>query len=85
MAKVPGGVTEGLYAAAGWSDLLSVWETLKCRSSSKSSQRLRAKNSPAQGLVLGHSGATVMVKALEAAGKDLNPASFQKSHGKPGL
>ncbi len=79
MAKVPGGVTEGLYAAAGWSDLLSRMGNPEVQKFFKEFTTATGEKLPGTGAVLGHSGATVMVKALEAAGKDLNPASFQKA------
>ncbi|MBK8457464.1 MAG: ABC transporter substrate-binding protein [Phyllobacteriaceae bacterium] len=76
VAKVPGGVTEGFYAASGWSDFearlgdpdVKAWaENFKAKSG----------EDPGTAAQLGWSAAETLVKALEAAGKDLNPASFQ--------
>lgn len=78
VAKVPGGVTEGYYAAAGWSDLehrLGSNEELK-----KWAESFKATTGedPGTAAQLGRAAAVGMVKGLEAAGKDLTPESFQK-------
>jgi len=78
VAKVPGGVTEGYYAASGWVDLearLGESEALK-----KWAGDFKAKfnEDPGTAAQLGHAAANTLVKALEAAGKDLTPESFQK-------
>ncbi|MEL6785501.1 MAG: ABC transporter substrate-binding protein [Pseudomonadota bacterium] len=78
MAKVPGGVTEGLYAAAGWSDLLSRMDDPEVAAFFKEYTTATGEKLPGTGAVLGHSGAVTLVKALEAAGKDLTPESFKK-------
>ena len=78
MAKVPGGVTEGLYAAAGWSDLLARMSDPAVQKFFKEYTTATGEKLPGTGAVLGHSAANTMVKALEAAGKDLTSASFQK-------
>ncbi|NRB03587.1 MAG: ABC transporter substrate-binding protein, partial [Rhodobacteraceae bacterium] len=77
MAKVPGGVTEGMYAAAGWADLLSRMDQPEAQKFFKSFTEATGEALPGTGALLGHSGAVTMVKALEAAGPDLNAASFQ--------
>ena len=78
VAKVPEGITEGYYAAAGWADLednigkvpeLKTW-----------AEALQAKYGKPAGTAaqLGYGAANTLVKGLEAAGKDLTPESFQK-------
>lgn len=78
MAKVPGGVTEGLYAASGWADLLSRMDKPEVQKFFKEITEATGEKLPGTGALLGHSGAVTMVKALEAAGKDLNHETFQK-------
>ena len=75
VAAVPGGVTEGLYAAAGWEDLGS-------RASEPAAAKFIAAydakfGQPASGFaMLGYASADTVVRALEAAGKDLTHESF---------
>ena len=78
MAKVPGGVTEGMYAASGWADLLARMGDPEVQKFFKEYTEATGEKLPGTGAVLGRSAAITMVKALEAAGKDLNAASFQK-------
>lgn len=78
VAAVPGGVTDGLYAAAGWVDLQA-----------RKEQPVPAKfiadytakyGQPATGFaMLGYTTADTLVRALEAAGKDLTQDSFRKA------
>lgn len=77
MAKVPGGVTEGMYAAAGWADLLARMDNPEVQKFFKTFTEATGEKLPGTGAVLGHSGAVTLVKALEAAGRDLTPESFQ--------
>lgn len=75
VAAVPGGVTDGLYAAAGWVDLQArkadaVPAKFMADYTAKYSQ-------PATGFaMLGYATADIVVRALEAAGKDLTKESF---------
>ncbi|MBE1283300.1 MAG: ABC transporter substrate-binding protein [Rhodobacteraceae bacterium] len=75
VAQVPGGVTDGLYAAAGWVDLYS-------RASEPAPAKFIADykekfGQPASGFaMLGYSAADTLVRALEAAGPDLTHESF---------
>ena len=78
MAKVPGGVTEGLYAAAGWADLLSRMDQPEVQKFFQDYTTLTGEKLPGTGAVLGYSAAKTMVKALEAAGPELTAATFQK-------
>lgn len=78
IAKVPGGVTEGMYAAAGWADLLERTDKPEVQEFMKKFKDATGEELPGTGAVLGYSAAQAMVKALEAAGKDLTAESFQK-------
>ncbi len=76
VAMVPGGVTDGLYASAGWVDLYSrAGDAVP----GKFIADYKAKyDQPASGFaMLGYSAADTVVRALEAAGKDLTLESFQ--------
>lgn len=77
MAKVPGGVTEGLYAAAVWADVLPRMGNPTVGAWVQSYLAASGEQLPSTGALLGRSGAEVMVRALEAAGPDLNPESFR--------
>ena len=78
MAKVPGGITEGMYAASGWADLLARMDKPEVQKFFKEYTTATGEKLPGTGALLGHSAAKSMVKALEAAGKDLTAMSFQK-------
>ncbi len=77
VAKVPGGITEGFYGAAGWSDIVARMgnETVKAW---VDSYQAATGEFPSSGALLGRSAAETLVRALEAAGQDLTPESFQK-------
>jgi len=77
MAKVPGGITEGLYAAAGWTDILPRLGNPVVGAWFKKYTEATGEKLPGTGAVLGRSGAELMVRALKAAGKDLTPESFK--------
>ena len=79
MAKVPGGVTEGMYAASGWADLLARMDNPEVQKFFKEYTEATGEKLPGTGAVLGRSAAITFVKALEAAGKDLNAETFQKA------
>lgn len=79
MATVPGGVTEGIYAAAGVSDpnerlddpvVAEFFEQLKER---------KGVESISTAAMYGYGAAHLMIKALEAAGPELTVDSFQKA------
>ncbi|MFC3119162.1 ABC transporter substrate-binding protein [Jhaorihella thermophila] len=78
VAKVPGGVTEGFYAAASWQDL---W----ARADEPAPKAFIAEYKAAYGedpvgfSMLGYAAASMVVKALEAAGPDLTQESFIKA------
>lgn len=76
IAKVPGGVTEGFYAASGWSDIVARMGNPDVAKWVASYQGATGEF-PGSGALLGRSAAETMVRALEAAGNDLTPESFQ--------
>ncbi|MDD9911077.1 MAG: ABC transporter substrate-binding protein [Ahrensia sp.] len=78
IAKVPGGITEGMYAAAGWADLLSRTDKPEVQKFIADFKAATGEELPGTGAVLGYSAALSFVKALEAAGPDLTVESFQK-------
>ncbi|GAB1377954.1 ABC transporter substrate-binding protein [Pararhodobacter sp.] len=75
VAMVPGGVTDGLYASAGWQDL-------RARADEEAPAAFIAAyearyGQPASGFaMLGYTAAEQMVMALEAAGPDLTTEGF---------
>ena len=75
LAKVPGGVTEGLFATSGWVDLAS-------RANEPAPAAFIAAfmkefgEFPSTGAMLGYFGAVGFTRALEAAGRDLTVDSF---------
>lgn len=75
VAKVPGGVTEGLYAAASWQDL---WARADEEAPKAFIEEYKAATGedPVGFAMLGYAAAAMMVKALEAAGPDLTHDSF---------
>ena len=79
IAKVPGGVTEGFYAAAGWQDLEARVGDPEVAAWVKSYTEATGEKFPGTGALLGRAAAEGMVRALEAAGKDLTVDSFIKA------
>ncbi len=77
VAKVPGGVTNGLYAAAPWADVLPRMDNPVVGAWVQKYLEASGEQLPSSGALLGRSGAEVLVRALEAAGPDLTPASFK--------
>lgn len=78
IAKVPGGITEGFYAAAGWQDLEARVSDPEVGAWVKSYTEATGEKFPGTGALLGRSAAEIFVKALEAAGPDLTHESFIK-------
>jgi len=76
VAKVPEGVTEGYYAAAGWSDFENRLDNPEVKAWAEAYQKAHGEpvGTAAQ---LGYGAARSVVMALEAAGKDLNEESFR--------
>ena len=79
IAKVPGGITDGFYAAAGWQDLEARAGDPEVAAWIKAYTEATGEKFPGTGALLGRSAAGLFVKGLEAAGKDLTPESFQKA------
>jgi branched-chain amino acid transport system substrate-binding protein len=76
VAKVPEGVTEGYYAAAGWSDFENRLDNPEVKAWADAYHA--ATGEPAgTAAQLGYSAASTLVKAIEAAGADLTAESFQ--------
>lgn len=71
IAKVPGGITEGFFAAAGWSDLVARMGDPEVAAWVKSYTEATGETFPGTGALLGRSTAETVVRALEAAGPDL--------------
>ncbi len=78
IAKVPGGVTEGFYAAAGWSDLATRADRNEPAAFIKAYMEAYG-NFPGTGALLGFAGAVQLTTVLEKAGRDLNVDSFLKA------
>lgn len=76
IAKVPGGVTEGFYAGAGWQDLEARSEDSEVAAWIKSYTEATGEKFPGTGALLGRSAAELFVRALEAAGKELTNDGF---------
>jgi branched-chain amino acid transport system substrate-binding protein len=77
VAKVPEGVTEGYYAAAGWTDHEARMDNPEVKAWADNYQ---AKTGEPAGTaaILGYGAATVLIRGLEAAGRDLTAESLQK-------
>ena len=75
LAAVPGGVTEGLYAAAGWVDLASRADEPEPAAFIAAYQE-KFGEFPGTAALIGYIGATGFTRALEKAGRDLTVDSF---------
>ena len=75
LAKVPGGVTEGLYATSGWVDLASR-ASEPAPAAFIGAYMKEFGEFPSTGAMLGYFGASGFTRALEAAGRDLTVESF---------
>lgn len=75
VAKVPGGVTEGFYAAASWQDLWARAEDPAPAAFIAEYNEAYGEN-PVGFSMLGYGAAEQVVRALEAAGSDLTQESF---------
>lgn len=78
VARVPGGVTDGFYAASGWPDLNTRLDDPHVKKWVEDFQAEFGEE-PGTGAVLGRSSAEGLVMALEAAGPDLTSESFKKA------
>lgn len=77
VAGVPGGATDGLYAAASWVDLQARMDVPEI---ADFAERFRARygEQPGGFAMLGYVSAHIIHQALEAAGEDLNLDSFME-------
>jgi branched-chain amino acid transport system substrate-binding protein len=76
VAKVPGGVTEGYYAAASWADIESLLDDPEVKEWADAFQA-EFGEAPGTAAQLGKAAAETLTRALEAAGPELTPESFQ--------
>ncbi len=74
LAAVPGGVTEGLFAAAGWVDLAARAEPEPAAFIAAYEEKFG--EFPGTSALLGYFGARGFTKALEKAGRELTVDSF---------
>lgn len=77
VAKVPGGVTDGFYAASGWQDLEGRMDVPAVQAFVEEHKAAHGEF-PGTGALLGRAFADNLVRGLEAAGPDLTPASFRQ-------
>lgn len=75
VAQVPGGVTDGFYAAASWQDLWARADEPAPKAFIKEYKAATGED-PVGFSMLGYAAAEMMVKALEAAGPELTHDSF---------
>ena len=75
VAMVPGGVTDGLYAAAGWVDLIARADQ-PAPAEFMAAYEARYGHAAGGFAMLGYTAAQQMVEALEAAGRDLTVEGF---------
>ncbi len=75
IAKVPEGVTAGLYATGVWADL-AARAGEEAPAAFIASHMEATGEFPGTGALLGHVGATGFTRALEKAGRDLSVESF---------
>ncbi len=76
VAEVPGGITDGFYAAAGWVDLRSRISSNPEVASFVQAYEARYGQPATMFAAIGYSAARTLVMALEAAGRDLTVDSF---------
>ena len=75
LAQVPGGVTEGLFVAAGWADLAARADQ-EVPAAFIAAYTKAHGEFPGTGALIGYSAATGFTRALETAGRDLNVDNF---------
>lgn len=76
VAKVPEGVTEGYYAAAGWSDYEARMDNPDVKAWAEAYQAAHGEPAGTAGQ-LGYGAAKTLIMALEAAGPELTAESFK--------
>jgi branched-chain amino acid transport system substrate-binding protein len=77
VAQAPGGITEGLYASAGWADPVNRMNVPEVKAW-YDKYKAAYNEEPGSGALLGYTGAQLLVAGLQAAGKDLTADSFKK-------
>jgi branched-chain amino acid transport system substrate-binding protein len=77
IASQPGGITDGYYASAGWADYKPRMDNPTVTAWHAAYTAKYAGEEPGMAAILGYGAAISVIKALEAAGKDLTPATFQ--------
>lgn len=75
VAQVPGGVTDGFYAAASWKDLWARADEAEPKAFIADYKAAYSED-PQGFAMLGYAAAAGMVRALEAAGRDLTQEGF---------
>lgn len=78
IASQPNGITDGYYAAAGWADYKPRMDNPKVKAWHDEFVAKYDGEEPGMAAILGYGAALSMIKALEAAGKDLTPETFRK-------
>lgn len=73
------GVSGGVYACSGWQDLAARMDVPEVAAWVKEYSDANGGKFPGSGAILGHSGALMVVRALEAAGPDLTREGFIKA------
>lgn len=76
LAKAPGGVTEGLFASSGWQDIEKRLDNPAVAEWVGAYREKTGEALPGTGALLGRQAAELIVRALEAAGRDLTVESF---------
>lgn len=77
IAGVPGGVTDGYYAAAGWADYKPRMDNPTVKAWHDEYVAKYDGEVPGMAAILGYGAAESLIKGLQAAGPDLTPESFQ--------
>ncbi|MGB7285688.1 MAG: ABC transporter substrate-binding protein [Salaquimonas sp.] len=77
IASQPGGITDGYYAAAGWADYKPRMDNPTVKAWHDAYVEKYGGEVPGMAAILGYGAAESVIKALEAAGPDLTPESFQ--------
>ena len=77
ISSQPGGITDGYYAAAGWADYKPRMDNPEVKAWHDGYTAKYAGEVPGMAAILGYGAATTLIKALEAAGKDLTPETLK--------
>lgn len=77
IASQPGGITDGYYAAASWADYKPRMDDADVKAWYDAYKAKFGDEEPGMAAILGYGAAETLVKALDAAGKDLTPESLQ--------